>query len=311
MSALWQYVFSFKKFSNHSLKVTVHPNHAMPRAGSDITLRPQLNYKPYLVMKKIFVLTGLVAAMCFTACKKDKGDDPAPGNGGEVPTPAPAKLLKKFTRTENGVNTVFNVTYDDKKRLSSIISSTNHEKTIFSYDNAGNLTQVDETEEKFRNIYTYTYNAAGPATGKLKSWKLTGTQTSELIEDDELIYTVANGQVTKIHLNMILGDMQEDFDLTYTNGQVTKIASGPSQYPYTANFTYGTKKPVFPSVTKWVLDQAGFSVQFGAKTEVTSLKFDFPGDVVDKTINLQYTFDSNGYVLTSTDGKASIKYEYE
>jgi hypothetical protein len=80
---------------------------------------------------------------------------------------------------------------------------------------------------------------------------------------------------------------------------------------YTATFTFGNKKPVFPVVSNYILDHAGFSLQFAAKNEVLSANYDFPGTEMDETITTQYTYDSKGYVLTSTDGTAQLKFEYE
>ena len=88
------------------------------------------------------------AALTFTACKKDDSVD---NPGGET-----SKLLKKITKTEDDVTVVYNLVYDGNKRLTSITSSDNLEKTLISYDAAGNIVKVEETEADFKNIYTYT-----------------------------------------------------------------------------------------------------------------------------------------------------------
>jgi YD repeat-containing protein len=263
-------------------------------------------------MKKIFLIAGVFTAFFATSCKKDKNDDTNAGNGNGNGGGSVTKLLKKFTHTEAGETTIYNLAYNGNKKLVSVIATDNDEKRLFTYDNGGNLTKVDETEDEFHNVYTYTYNAAGePVSATFKSWKRHGGEPDELIEDDVLTYTVSGGLVTRIHLNMLLGEQETDFDFSYVNGNLTKVQSVNSPFAYTASFTYGTKKPVFPIVSKYVLDHAGFSLQFAAKNEITSIKFDFPGTDLDRTTTNQYTYDSNGYVLTSTDGTASIKFEYE
>ena len=264
-------------------------------------------------MKKIFLLAGFFAALSLSSCKKDKDDNnPGNGNGNGNGNGDASKVLKKITKLEDGKSLVYTFTYDANKRVTAFKSTDNEESTFFTYDGNGNLVKIEETEAEFKNIYTYTYNAAGePVNAKFKSWKRHGSEPDELIEDDILTYTVAGGQVTKIHLNMTMAEAEANFNMIYTNGNLSKVVSNSGTYSYTASFTFGTKKPVFPVISKYVLDQAGFSLQFAAKNELLTASFDFPGTGLDKTITTHYTYDANGYVLTSTDGEASIAFEYE
>jgi YD repeat-containing protein len=261
-------------------------------------------------MKKIFVLAGLLSALVFTSCKKDKdSNDDNNNGGGNNPT---TKLVKKMTETENGVNTVYNFTYNDAKKLTRFASADGKEYVNFTYDAAGNLTKVESVEDDFKNVYTYTYNNNVPVTGALKTWEVVNGQAGDLIEDDELTYTVENGQVSKIKLYMKQSDLEVNMNLTYTNGNLTKIESAPnSTYTYKATFTFGSKKSPFPQLSKYVLDQAGFSLMFSSKNELTSAAYDFPGTGFDYTITHQYTYDASGYPLTSNDGDVVVKYEYQ
>jgi YD repeat-containing protein len=246
-----------------------------------------------------------VAALTFTACKKD--DDSTnnnPGNGGA------AKLLKKLTKTEDGKTTVYNFTYDASKRLTSYKSTDNTEQTLFTYDGAGNVTKVEQTEDDFKNIYTYTYNNGVPVSATFKSWQKHAGEPDELVEDDILTYTLENDQVTNIHLNMTQYAQEVDFKLSYTNGNLTKVETIGSEI-YTATFVYGNKKAPFPKLSKYVLDQAGFSIQFFAKNELLSATYDFMGTELDKTITTQYTYDGAGYPLTSNDGETLLQFEYQ
>lgn len=250
-------------------------------------------------MKKIVLLASMAVAL-LASCKKDN-DAPKPDNA--------AKLLKKVTKVENNVTTVYTLTYDAAKKLQSMISSDNVDKTFFTYDAAGNVTKVEESESDFKNIYTYTYANGVPVSGTFKSWEINGGQPDDLIEDDILTYTVANNQVSKIHLNMTQSDLELDFVMTYTNGNLTKVVSENSDF-FAADFTFGTKKPAFPVISKWVLDQAGFSLQFASKNELLSAKYEFPGSQFDQTVTTTYTYDSAGYPLTSNDGETRLTFEY-
>lgn len=262
-------------------------------------------------MKKFFFLATTAAMLILSSCKKDNVDGPNPSPDPD-PKPSPSeKVLKKMTKTKNGAITVYTLTYNGSKRLVSIIADNNIEKTLFNYDAAGNLAKVEQSDEEFHNIYSYVYANNVPKSATFKSWMNRPGKPQELIEDDLLTYTVENNQVKNIHLVMQLAENAEtDFQMHYSNGNLTKVTSN-APFLYTAEFSFGNKKPVLPAVSKWVLDHAGFSLQYSAKNEVLSAKFDFPSDNFDRSITTQYTYDANGYVLTSTDGTATIKFEYE
>lgn len=253
-------------------------------------------------MKKNFLIAAAFLALFVSSCKK--GNDDVPAN-----TPPAGQLLKKITRTVENTVTIFNLTYDAQKRLQSVISTDNKEKTLFTYDAAGKLVKVEETEDGYRNVYTYTYANGIPVSGTFKNWILVAGEPDELSEDDELTYTVTGGQVTRIHLNMKMIEEEVDFDLAYTNGNLTKVKSVGSNW-YEAIFTFGNRKPIFPIVLDFVLDHAGFSLQYAAKNDILSMKFDFPGTELDEEQINQITYDANGYALTANDGTAQLKFEY-
>lgn len=256
-------------------------------------------------MKKNFLLaTGVAAIVAFSSCKKDDAGTPGPNN------PGVTKQLKKVTKTEAGTVTVYNLTYDANKRLTSYKSTDNKEYILFTYDANGNLTNVEQKDNEFRNLYVYNYVNNKPATATFKSWQLTAGEPDDLVEDDKLTYTVSNNQVTKIKLEMLQDDTEINLLLAYSNGNLTSVKDETSLV-YKAAFTYGNKKAAFPKATNWVLDQAGFSLHFGSNNEMLKAEYDFPGTVADFTINTAYTYDSNGYVLTSNNGSEQMVYEYQ
>jgi YD repeat-containing protein len=251
-------------------------------------------------MRQLFLLAFI--ALAFASCKKD---DPAP-----APAPVTAgKLLKKITKTENGSTIVYNLLYDAASRLTSIKSTDNSEVTLLTYDAAGNLVKIDETESGFHNIYSYVYLNGNPVSANFKSWEKQAGAPDELIEDDVLTYTVQGGKVTGIHMLMADGS-ESEFSLTYTNGNLTKVNTVGSDF-YSATFTWGSKKSPYPPASKFVLDQAGFSLLLFSKNEMLSTVYDFPGTLLDKTVTVQYTYDAAGYPITSNDGEAQLQYEYQ
>ena len=258
--------------------------------------------------KKLFLIAALV--MSLASCKKEtsvtdnnNGGDPQP------PPPTSAKLVQKMTETTNGSSTVYNFIYNGNKQLTSVKAADNSELTSFTYDNDGNIIKLESSAPGFRMVYEYVYEHGVPDRGTFKSYTIdNGAET--LAEDDVIHYTVEGGKVTKINMDMNVQQQELNFLLTYDdNGNLTKVKTEGSDI-YTAEFTYGTKKPIFPKVFKFVLDQAGFSTQFYAKNEILSQHLDFPGTDDDVSNTNQYTYDSNGYVLTSNDGTTQTTFSY-
>src|SRR5687768_2955135 len=255
-------------------------------------------------MKKLFMMAGVIAALVLSSCKKDKDSDSDNGGGGST------QLLKKVTETSNGTTTVYNVNYDGNKRLSLFSSIDNLETTNFTYDGAGNVIKIEVKEHNYYSTYTFTYNSGIPVSGTIKTIMKTAGEPDDLMEDDVLTYTVVNNQVTKIHQQMNLDDVELDVNLTYhPSGNLAK-AEITGDEVYSINYTYGTKKPSFPAMSKFVLD-LGFSSAFAAKNELITTVMDFPGSQFDQTVTNQYTYDANGYPLTSNDGQTQLKFEYQ
>lgn len=252
--------------------------------------------------QKLFFASAMSALFMFAACKKS---DPSPVN----PTPVTEKKLKKVTKTEAGATTVYNITYDAAGRLLSYKSTDNKEFVQLTYDAAGNLVKLEQQDADVRNVYTYAYVNNIPVNGTQKSWDISGGLPGTLNEDNVLDYTVSNNQVSKIKMTM-LGAVEINYILTYTNGNLTRVA-GDGMFPVITEITYGTKKPVYPRAINWVLDPAGYSLQFTARNEVTRVFLDFPGTANDETVNIAYTYDAAGYALTSNDGSSQQTFEYQ
>ncbi|RYY87791.1 MAG: hypothetical protein EOO15_10855 [Chitinophagaceae bacterium] len=255
-------------------------------------------------MKRTIIAATALAALSLTACKK-KDTETTPGN--TQPTVA---YLKKLTETQNGTSKVFTFTYDNQHRLLNFKTANNSEGTVFTYDATGNLTSVDEKEEDFHNLYTYTYASGKPVSATFKSWVRSNGQDGALFEDDALTYTVTGNRVTGMHLEMLQDNDEMDFTLTYdANGEVTEIKDGNNIYK--ANFTWGTHKSAMPAVTSWVLDQAGFSTHFYARRELITKSYDLPGTVNDRSETTTYTFNAAGYPLTATRNGVVTTFEYQ
>jgi YD repeat-containing protein len=262
-------------------------------------------------MKRHF-LVALIAMSTLAACKKDKGTDEP---GGPSNPGTPSKTLKKIVETKAGQTTTYNLTYDASKRLSSVSSTDNSEVTSFTYANDGNVTKIENKEGNERNVFEITYNNGIPVSGTYKTFEKNGA--NETITDQySLQYTLENALVTKIKM-IVPADPENDeegyeleYTLSYTDGNLTKVETG-GLFGFTASFTYGNKKPLFPKLFKYVLDPAGFSLEFFAKNDLLTMHYDYPGTELDNTITNVYTYDANGYVLTANDGETQTTFEYQ
>jgi YD repeat-containing protein len=261
-------------------------------------------------MKKYF-LVALVLLSTLIACKKEKGaENPGTSN------PGSSKILKRIIETKAGQTTTYNLSYDASKRLTSIGSTDNSEVMTFTYANDGNVTKVESKEGSDRNVLEISYSNGIPVSGSYKSFENNGSQNEVLVEQYSLQYTVENSLVKKIKMIVPADPIHDeegyelDYDLSYTNGNLTKIET-LGNYAYTATFTYGNKKPAFPAFFKYALDPAGFSLEFFAKNDLLTMTYDYPGVLLDETITNTYTYDANGYVLTSNDGDTQTSFEYQ
>src|SRR5688572_10700386 len=255
-------------------------------------------------MKKLCMMAMVMSTLVFSSCRKDKGSDFDNGSGGST------KLLKKVTETSNGTTTVYNLNFDSNKRLIFLGSADNLETTNFTYDGAGNIIKVEVKEHNYYSTYIYTYNNGIPVTGTLRTIMKTAGEPDDVMEDNILTYTVVNNQVTKIHQQMNLPDVALNVNLTYhSSGNLAK-AEITGDEVYSVNYIYGTKKTAFPAMSKFVLD-LDFLIAFAAKNELITTIMDFPGTQFDQTVTNQYTYDANGYPLTSNDGHTQLAFEYQ
>jgi hypothetical protein len=262
-------------------------------------------------MKRQF-LVALIALSTLIACKKEKGNEDTGGSN-----QGSSKVLKRIIETKAGQVTTYNFSYDASKKLSSVSNTDNSEVMSFTYAGDGNVTKIENKDGDVRDVLEITYSNGTPVSGSYKTFEKDHlTQNEILTEQYSLQYSVTNNLVTKIKI-IVPADpannedgYELDYNLSYTNGNLTKIETGGT-FVYTATFTYGNKKSAFPSFFKYALDPAGFSLEFFSKNDLLSMSYDYPGTDLDNTITNVYTYDASGYVLTSNDGETQTKFEYQ
>jgi hypothetical protein len=253
-------------------------------------------------MKKIFLLAGALSMLVFNSCKKDKNSDDGNNNGGKT------KLLKKVTKTENGATTVFNLTYDGNQ-FKSFTTADGLEYTALTLDGSGNVTKMDIRDHNDYTTYTYAYSNGVPVSGTVKTVHKIAGEPDDVTQDDVFTYTVVNNQVSKIKKQNKVIDAEETVSLVYNSTGNLEKATLEGEESFSVLFTWGTKKPGFPIISKWVLD-IGYTLQFFAKNEMLKAFYNFPGTQFDYELKTNYTYDGDGYPLTSDDGETKLKFEY-
>jgi hypothetical protein len=252
-------------------------------------------------MKKNFLLAGAMAMLVFSSCKKDK-DSKDDNNGSQT------KQLKKVSKTENGNTTVFNLIYDGSK-LRSFSNADGLESTALTLDGSGNVSKIEIRDHNDYTTYSYSYNNGIPVSGTVKTIHKVAGEPDDIIQDDVLTYTVVNNQVTRIVREMKMADVTQTANITYGgDGNLLKVTLEGDMEGSVA-FTWGVKKPGFPTISKWLLD-VGYTLQFFAKNEMLTASYDFEGTLFDYTLSTQHTYDKDGYPLTSNDGDTQMKFEY-
>jgi YD repeat-containing protein len=240
-----------------------------------------------------------ITTLTFGSCKKDDTN-----NNNEN-----KKQAKKIIKTEAGVNTVYNLAYDNNKRLVSVISADNTDKTIFTYDAAGNVTAMEILMPDNRAEWSFTYQGSTPKTGRYKAWDRS-SGTEHLMRDDQLTYTVVNDKVTAMRIN-VTGPLTAvlDMNVEYEGANPKRIVSQTQGFAFTQTLTWGTKKSPFAPVFKYVLDWSGAHALYSSKNELISLQTVVQGGT-SVTVNNQYTYDAEGYPLTITEGATTYRFEY-
>jgi len=259
-------------------------------------------------MKKQITMMIALFTVVAMGCKKDKDSrvDDGDGNG-------KVKYISKVTETNGGEETVYLATYDGQNRIVSYNSQDNTEKTTFTYDANSNLIKYETGGGIDKEIFEVTYSAANvPVSGKHKTYN-----NLTVINEEDLTYTVANGNVTEIQFKQ-QNNETTTYKMAYQNNNVTKIEVATEDGIITLSGTYGTKKSPFAGLSLKHLIAPVHLFGFYSKNEVTSITSSIDGEAFARG-NIAYTFGSDGYPLTSSstnpddpaEAPFNTKFEYK
>ncbi len=253
-------------------------------------------------MKKQLLSLFIATATLIVGCQTTENENP-------IPTPNAKKLLK-ITESYADQSIVSNLGYDANGRFISMKDP--NKETTYSYDANGNIIKIqNKYSPNYSSVFEITYKNGIPETAVLKMYSGTTIDASFAYT-----YKVENGLVTEINLKDDENHSTK-FSITYQNGNVAKIESISDLRPgdkISTIFTYGTKKNMYSAGSfKFILDDES-SVSFFAKNEITQVKNVYIGsDAGTYETNNTYTYDTEGYPLTSisTPSSHTFKYEYQ
>lgn len=241
-------------------------------------------------MKKQIAMMIALFTVVALGCKKDKDNriDDGDGNG-------KVKYVSKVTETDEGVETIYVATYDGQNRIVSYNAQDNSEKSSFTYDVNGNLIKYETGDgDDSKEIFDVTYNAQNvPVTGKHRVYS-----NAVLVSEEDLVYTVTNGNVTQIEAKNE-DDEVTTYKITYQNNNVTKIELASADGAMAVTATYGDKKSPFAGLSLKHLIAPVNLFGFYSKNEVSSITSSLNGQAFARGI-ITYTYGNDGYPLTSS-----------
>ncbi|NLR60951.1 hypothetical protein HGH93_22805 [Chitinophaga polysaccharea] len=196
----------------------------------------KLKFTPYLCL---FIFIGLMS------CSKEKSAEP--DNQPPEPNPAASGLLSGWRQgTTTQDDTLFTITYDDKKRIKNVNNTSDRDEFIASYDNADNLIEIAENYRgDTSEMMTFKYNA-----------------NNQLIEADHhlfghpnrFLYEYTNGVLSKKSYYTITNlnepntlNLWRYFTYEITNGNVThrKEYNSAGELQAEVSYTYTTNANIF------------------------------------------------------------------
>lgn len=253
-------------------------------------------------MKRFLLLASIVSALVFSSCHKEIS---CPIDKEEPPVTEFPKLLKKMTLTRSGLVTLYYLNYDANKKLVSIKSDDNSRTQNFAYNAVGQLMEWIDENKDFKTVYQFTYINRLPVAGVSQNWEKRPNQPDRLMTVSQLAYTVVNKQITKVKYSSpgIIVNSKLGYN---AEGNLAKIEEESS---YTEVRTYGTNRPVYPSVSDFALVHQHLWL-FGGKNELLTTDRYLSGNL-SSTSTTQYTCDDDGYVLTAAYGFNKWVFEYE
>lgn len=242
-------------------------------------------------------LTLLIILICIAAisCKKEKSSQPSK----EISL----KLLSKIIETKGTKILTTSLTYDEKKRISSIKSE--KETLSFTYDN-DDLITITRDNGNQKRVTKITYLAHKPVSA-IQNY------VPDILGEPYLFeYQTDGDRVTSFDLG--LAHNLRNYRMEFKDKNLIRFTN-PSVYDN--EFIYGTKKSIYyNSRLKNVID-LGLSLMV-SENDLIKIKI-YNNGFLDEEITYSYSYDENGFPLTAkvqskisngTITESDVKYEY-
>jgi hypothetical protein len=229
----------------------------------------------------------ILLSACTFSCKKSSPTDNTP-----------VVKNKYLVKAAVGTNATI-YTYDSKKRLATIVIGNN--STTYSYDDQ-HLRSVDL--EIGGNVSTRVYSEFKYAGEEINSISQKTYVSDTLKKENTISYFYDNGRVKEIRS----GTEVTTFTYDSNNNIITNVYKGPVTISITS--VYDDKKSRFVnSLTKYLVYP---SVDAGndrySHNNIVQNTSELNGK--STVTKYTYTYDNEGYPLTSNDGRTTTTYSY-
>ena len=185
---------------------------------------------------KLLLSLFIIVFISFTACKKDSGSGSGPSSNSNL------VRIQQGTDPDITNDTVYLLSYDGSKRITTIVDSLFNDTLTATYDASGNLVAVNET---YGTNSTYTYDGNNQLLQF--DYELAGSH-------EQFVFEYTNGVVSKETYNSNLGSgpvsEQSYFTFVMTDGNITTVKAYNKNdvLVSTTTCTYGSQPNAFKSL---------------------------------------------------------------
>jgi len=195
--------------------------------------------------------------------------------------------------------TIYNYTYDYKKRL--ILLKSGNNETDYTYNDAGNVysttfTSTVATPDKIIREFTY-------ADGKVSTAVERRYTKNNLVATNNYGFVYSGGQLTEVHAS---GDSANGINLYYYDSNNNIIKTDLNTINLVTNITYDNKKSRYTNEQQTLKNAAFSSPESRSPNNTVSITN------VNGTQTYNYTYDGDGYPTARilTLSKQTVKYAY-
>ena len=244
-------------------------------------------------MKRNTLILILLTSVCLLSCKKESKQD--------LVMESPERHLIQITEVKGMVTTITALSYDEKRRLSTM--KTGNVLTTYSYTD-DKLTAIDVNDGYYNTVSEITYRDNFPSKAISKIY--TAGVLKRTLNLDYISSLSQTGQINVYEI----GNNTRRLYYEYENANITSIIEISNRVFINYDFEYGVKKNVFFNASiRWPLGIE--TVDRVSTNEILKIKTESAG--VKHQRSFSYVYDTDGMplsaVVTDTDPPSKLEYK--